>query len=262
MGFVGLLVFALSLVQVHAENILIKKLQTVGEIRAEYCRISTGSGTYGPDCGMQYGEERLDVIYLPLEMAQKIVGHIQSAFDKKYYFNLSKKDLFHGHLLARGPQTLYQTAEEYLSDARLILYHSQEYLNNWVDIEGPTPFVSHEQQRSFVGWFSEASGVDAAIDLINPNLLLQANRPQFFLRGYKEQGTIYLNELNDSVKESLHDYSYGGPQLSFYLKSDEPSTNQCELFQMIYILEDAQGRFVSADGKRFDMTLHCRYRRS
>lgn len=262
MGFMGVLVFVLSTVQVHAENILIKKLQTTDEIRAEYCRIRTGGDNSAFDCGMQYGEKRLDVIYLPSEMAQKIVAHLQSAFDKKYYFNLNKKDLFHGHLLARGPHTLYATAEEYFADARLILYHSQEYLNNWEEIEGATPFVQHEQQRSFVGWFSGPTWVEAAIDLIDKDLFLQAVRPQFFLKGYKGQGTIYLNELNDSVKESLHDYSYGGPRLSFYLKSDEPSKNQCELFQMIYILEDAEGRFVSPDGKRFDITLHCRYRRS
>lgn len=261
MGLMVIIVVALSMAQSHAENILIKKLQTRDEIRAEYCRVRTGSDSADPDCGMQYGENRLDLIYLPLAMAQKMVDHIKSAYDKKYYFDLDKKDLFHGHFLARGPQTLYATAEEYMADIQLVLYHSQEYLNNWEEIEGDDPFVPHEQQRSFVGRLSGPSWVEAAIDLIDRKLYLQDKNPEYFLRGYKSSGTIYMNQLNDSLKVSQHDFGHYGNALRLYLKSDDPQLEKCEIFQQTYLLEDPKGRFLSPDGKRFDMTLHCRYRR-
>ncbi len=258
MKFLGILLSALVVGTAQAETIVIKKLETSDAIRNEYCRTSTGSAQR--DCGMQYGEKRLDVIYLPLSLAQKIAEHIKSAFEKKYYFNLNKKDLFHGHFLNRGPHKIYKSAEEYFSDVKMILYHSQEYLNTWQSIVGDDPFVPHEQQRSFVGYFDHSDHVEAAIDLIDRNLYPKPYQPKD-LKMYKVAGTIYTAELNRSVAVSLHDGSSTGESLNFYLETDSTDRSHCEIFQQIYILEEPGGRFVSPDGKTYDVVVHCKYRR-
>lgn len=239
------------------ETIVIKKLRTVEEITAEYCRIKTSS--YLDDqCGRPSDVLAMDVVYLPQMMAAKIAEHVRSAYDKNYYFNLSLKDFFHGHLLARGPRVVYTSPADYFSDVRLILYHSQEYLSTWQEIEGYDPFVPHEQQRSFVGWFGENQDVTPAIDLIDRSLYPKPYTMST-LRGYRGSGTVYMKDLNASVKESLHNYD--GTRIDFYMQASDNLGKNCEIFQQIYLLEESAGRFVSPDGKRYDITLHCRYLR-
>lgn len=260
MGIYGVILFFAGSLVASAENdtSFIKKLTDPELIRQEYCRINTTSDT--TSCGMFSREERLDVIYLPRSMAQKIVLHLADAFKKKYYFHLNKKDMFHGHLLARGPQTIYPSADDYFSDSHLMLYHSQEYLNNWETILGTNPFVPHEQQRSFVGWF-RGSSVIPAIDLIDPRQQALAPQPENFLRLYKTQGTIYLNDLNQSLHESLHGNNEESiDRVDLFIQSQENPETKCRIFQEIYILEDSKGRFMSPDGVRMDVTMHCRYR--
>lgn len=259
MGIQFLLALFLTLGEAHAnEAIVVKKLVTPEELKAEYCRIETLS-SIGDNCGRPSDVVAVDVVYLPLSLAEKIAGHVRSAYQKNYYFNLNKEDFFHGHLLARGPQMVYASPAEYFADVRLILYHSQEYINTWESIEGFDPFVPHQNQRSFVGRFAEDLEVIPAIDLIDRSLY----PPPYTmgtLRGYRNVGTIYMSDLNKSVQESLHDYNE--THLNFYIQSGKNPGETCEIFQQIYLLEDAKGRFESPDGKKYDITLHCRYRRN
>jgi hypothetical protein len=258
MGILGFVVGAIILLPLSANAYFFKQLHAPTDIRAEYCRVQTGSQTQS--CGMHYGEKRLDVFYLPLELASKIVQHITSAHSKKYYTNLNKKDLFHGHLLARGPQHVYNSAQEYFLDVRLILYHSQEYINTWEDIEGDDPFVRRENQRSFVGWFyGENEEVEAAISLLDRSLYPKPYAKNI-LRSYKNAGTIYMSDLNLSLKESLHEHQMQGNSEPLYIQNPANKNERCEIFPQIYLLEEAEGRFTSPDGKRFDITMHCRYR--
>lgn len=242
----------------NSDNVIVvKKLRTVEQITAEYCRIKTA--TYLDDqCGRPSDVLAMDVVYLPLSMAAKIADHVRSAYDKKYYFNLSLKDFFHGHLLARGPRVVYTSPADYFSDVQLILYHSQEYLSTWEEIEGYDPFVPHEQQRSFVGWFGENQEVIPAIDLLDRSLYPKPYTMST-LRGYRGSGTVYMKDLNASVKQSLHNYD--GTRIDFYMQGSDDMQKKCEIFQQIYLLEESGGRFVSPDGKRYDITLHCRYLR-
>lgn len=264
MQIFGIFLWAFVFGVAQAETIFIKKLQTEEAIRQEYCRVSTGSDAApsSENCGMQYGEKRLEVIYLPLSMAQKIAQHVASAFDKNYYFNLDKKDFFHGHFLARGPRTIYQSAADYLSDVQVILYHSQEYLHNWEPIDGDDPFVPHQQQRSFVGRFDNSAGsVDAAIDLIDRALYPKPYK-MGDLRVYKIAGTIYTSEINRSLNVSLHEGLSEGKRVDLLMATDSLERKHCQIFEQVYILEEPKGRFTSPDGKKFDITIHCRYRRT
>ncbi len=261
MGFIGVQLicfFFLSFsTEIVRDEIVIKKLVGVEDLKSEYCRVQT-SPTLDEQCGWQSDVTAIDLIYLPQNLAEKIARHVVSAYEKNYYFDLNKRDFFHGHLLMRGPRTVYSSPEDYFSDARLVLYHSQEYISTWKGIEGFDPFVPHEQQRSFVGWFGEQQDVVPAIDLIDRSLY---SEPYTLgtLRGYRNSGTIYMKDLNASVHESLHDHD--GARLILNMQSRPNSETKCEIFQQIFILEESTGRFVSPDGKRFDITLQCKYRR-
>jgi len=248
----------LSATAAISENIVLKKMVTEQELVAEFCRIESLSSR-NDRCGFSSYITSIDVLRLPYSLAAKIAAHVESAFAKKYYFNLDKQDFFHGHFLNRGPQTTYMSPQEYFADVRLVLYHSQEYLPHaWEAIEGFDPFVPHKNQRSFVGGMGEDLSVIPAIDLIDRSLYLPPYDVST-LRSYRNAGTIYTWELNQSVKESLHEHK--GNHLSLYMWTSEAAEKKCEIFEQIYILEDASGRFVSPDGKRYDMTMHCRYYR-
>ncbi len=83
--------------------------------------------------------------------------------------------------------------------------------------------------------------------------------PKHFLKQYKDAGTIYTKDVNDSLKVSNHTQSTFGKQQNLFIWSDPNITKPCQVFSQFYILENANGRFTSPDGKRYDLSLHCRY---
>lgn len=257
-----LIVFLLFKSVSHAEEIKVVKLRGVEAVQAEYCRIETGGKS--TNCGMPYGIEKLDVLYVPDSMGKRIEAHVRDAFQKKYYFNLNKVDLFHGHFLARGPHTQYASPKAYFDDIQVSLYHSKEYLHTWDEIPlESSPFVDHPDQRSFVGMFlGDDVGVTAAIDLIRRDLYVEPY-PVGFLRGYKVAGTIYSNEVNDSQNYSLHKYQSLGGSEHLYVNTCEGGEKDCEPCRIFttYVMEQKDGRYLSPDGVRFDVTVHCRYYR-
>lgn len=243
-----------------AEDIKIVKLRDKESIQAEYCRVETGG--HSTDCGMPYYTTKLDVLYAPVSMGKRIESHLQDSFKKGYYFNLNKKDLFHGHFFARGPQTSYASAKAYFDDVQVSLYHSQEYLHSWKEIPlESSAFVDHPQQRSFVGKFvGGEENVTAAIDLIRRDFPAETYT-KYFLRGYKSAGTIYSNEVNESQNYSLHTYKAFGGDEDLFVNTCDASETPCEPCRIFttFIMEQADGRFQSPDGVRFDVTVHCRY---
>jgi hypothetical protein len=171
---------------------------------------------------------------------------------------VSKVDLFHGHFLAKGPQTEYASAAAWFNDVQMILYHSAEYLHEvWKDLEPGDPvYEEHPVERSFAGWtHGDNAEVVAAISLILPGSLLKS---------YASAGTVYAEELNDSIHVSEHKLSTFGGNAAWYLQNScgpgDAKCKPCEIFNMMYIMEDLNGRFVTPDGKRVEFFFHCKFK--
>lgn len=254
-------VVALVLSMVQAETAKVISITDTEAIKAEYCRVETGA--HFDDCGMPANLEKLDVFYVPEAMGKRIEGNIRDSFNKGYYFNLDKQDLFHGHFMGKGPGTNYASADAYFADVQVSLYHSKEYLHSWETIPlEDSPFSVRPPQRSFVGkFFGTDDTATAAIDLIRHDIYPEPY-PIKFLRGYKTAGTIYTEEINESQSYSAHKHTTFGGHEQLYVNScsaTDKDCKPCRIFSMAYILEQKDGRFVSPDGKRFDVTVHCRY---
>lgn len=234
-------------------------LRDTDAILKERCRVQT-SPSGQTECDNIFNKNPLDVIPLPLHLATQVARQLEDAHSQNFFGELSKMDLFHGHFLAKGPQTTYSSPEDFFKDLKLILYHSHEYENEyWKDIKGEDPFVPHKRQRSFVGMFDNSGLVTAAIYLIDPNLYPKPY-PEHFLRQYKTDGTIYMKDINDSLDISQHELKTFGRSPKLYLHSDPRVGKPCEVFSQFYILQQANGRFTSPNGKKYDMVLHCHYK--
>jgi hypothetical protein len=243
--------------QILNDDIVVKKLRTHQDVVDQYCLVATGGGKY-VDCGSYYTEDKLDVIYVPEVFAQRILNHLKSAYSKNYFQNMSKVDLFHGHFLAKGPQTYYASPADWLNDVEMVLYHSAEYLQGvWTSLDKNSDlYHEHDVERSFAGWTKgDVLGVEAAINLIVPGSQIKS---------YANAGTIYAEELNASLHISQHNLSNFGGNEKWMLNTcgpNEKDCEPCEIFNMMYMMEMPNGRFLSPDGKRIDIFFHCKYRK-
>jgi len=238
------------------DQVIVKKLRTHQDVEDAYCYVETGG--HDDDCGAPSQADKLDVVYVPKSFGDRVIVQLQSAYSKKYYSNMSKVDLFHGHFLAKGPQTEYASGAAWFNDVVLVLYHSAEYLQNvWPDLKpGDEEYKEHAVERSFVGWMQSVdTEAVAAITLILPGELLKS---------YPGAGTIYAEELNQSVQVSQHQLSgFGGNQawhLTNSCDNGDTSCKPCEIFNMMFMMPDANGRFVTPDGVRIEIFFQCRFR--
>jgi len=234
-----------------AEPALVKKIRGHENVVKEYCRVETGMHFDG--CGARFNLEKLDLLYVPKDMGERILAHIRQAYSGGYYKNLNKKDFYHGHFISRGPQTEYSGAEEYFNDLSAILYHSREFLfDSWKPIGADENIRAGRVPRSFVGWFDkDIPELKPAIDLIAPGVVLS--------RSYKGSGTIYTGEVTESVPGlTSRNYSSSARPEDLFIKTGEGGES-CKIFDMPFILADPVGRFMSPDGVRFEVFLHCRY---
>jgi len=239
-----------------AESVVVKKILGYDAVVQEYCRVETNA--HFENCGAPPRTKQLDLIYAPKAVGDRIVQHLRQAYNGGYYKNLDKVDLFHGHYITRGPQTLYASAGEFFGDLTAILYHSREYIpHSWQDIGPNEDIMTPRLARSFFGWFAEDKPeLRTAISLIAPNV-----KP----KTYKTAGTIYTDEVVASLPGlSEHKYtSFAGEEKLFINtcgNDGQAGCKPCEFFNMAYIIADPNGRFMSPDGVRFDVSFHCVYR--
>lgn len=241
------------------DQITVKKFRTPEGIVEQFCYVQTGGGnSFNENCGAPSQMTKLDVIYVAKSFGDRVLAHLQSAHAKNYYKNVSKVDLFHGHFIAKGPQTHYASAAAWLNDVEMTLYHSAEYLHEvWKDLEpGEEIYEEHATERSFAGFTKgEIMDADAAINFILPGI---------FLKSYSKAGTIYAEELNESLKISSHKLSTFGGNEGWYIENScDPTDTQCkpcEIFNMMFIMPDPKGRFTTPDGAQVEIFFHCKFR--
>lgn len=208
---------------------------------AEYCRVETGA--HFDDCTAPRNTG-LAVVYLPLELGAKVSTSINESIRLGYTGEISREDLFHGHMMLSGPQLEYASAESFLSDLKVVLFHSAEYTQRWRKEGMRNIPIDQRTPRSFLGWVE--SGLQKAVDFVGPSQRLKS---------YEQAGTIYSEEIVESHPgQFLHKYSNFGGIEPLHLNANGI---RCEAKQSLYVFQEPGGRFVSPDGKPYELFFHC-----
>lgn len=225
----------------QANEIHIEPLRSEVQINEYYCKVTTGTpANLKREPCFTPNRFPMDIIYLPETVGRKIVSHIDSAWQRKMYLNVDKSDFFHGHPITKGPQTTYESPQEYLENLVGVLYHSAEYTDRWrYDTSDP------KIPRSFIGRMDEFFVV-AAIDLMLPDASLW---------NYKDSGTIYLEQLLESQKS----WSKHTGKEKIFMKTGI-GEKPCEVLNSIHFIEDPKGRFRLESGEIIELIMECKYK--
>jgi hypothetical protein len=183
--------------------------------------------------------------YLPQSLAETVLRHIAESKKRGYHDEISRTDLFHGHLMVRGKPAHYPTPEAYFTDAALILYHSAEYTNRWEhEAEKGIP-ADQRTPRSFVGWPNGT--LQRAVDLTKLPLT----------RNYEGSGTVYEADLAESNPDLSYlfegYYQVRNPTVDVCKDGD---CHVCEPFGQFEIVKESAGRF-EVDGERVEFFMRC-----
>lgn len=210
-------------------------------IVARYCWIETGA--HFEDCAAPR-DISLAVIYLPFEQGQKLAEAINASIARGYTNELSGTDLFHAHMILKGPQTQYESPVEFLQDLQMSLFHSAESTRRWYQEGLRGRSINERTPRSFVS--GPAGGLQKAIDLIPQGVRLKK---------YEDAGTIFSEELAEALPGlTFHKLSgYSGYET---LRIKVNAMN-CVAHPVIYIFQEPGGRFQTSDGKTFELFFHC-----
>ncbi len=249
LGFGTILVGLLFSTSVMAEDLRIVELRTVAEIDAHYCTVTTGTvqSLLSTPC-FTPNHYPLDLIYIPSTVGDKILKHVGAARKNGYYHELSRTDFFHGHPLRKSSTPTYESPQQYFADIDAMLYHSEEYTQQWYDESVQGLSMLERTPRSFMGWFG------AHVDQVFPAI-------DFFPvteipKQYNTAGTIYSEQLIAALKkENVTDYQQLDPASIKTCATCKP----CKVLDQIWILQDPNGRFTTADNLKVEMFIHCRY---
>lgn len=223
--FAALALFTFA-VAASAEPVKVQWLTTPAQIQAEYCR--TDFPLTSENCSVT-GAPQVALVFMPDRVHNAVMGHLESALQARYYDTLSMDDLFHGHLLLKGPQVDYASPEELAADVQMILYHSAEYNQRWEN-EWELDIVNR-RVRSFIGSVTSPL-VQPAVDLL----------PQV-PRSYERSGTIYAGEVAAAHPEiSQHEWGqFGGePELRLTLCRDG-ECRACHASSQMYVMPGPEG---------------------
>lgn len=246
------LLAALLMSPAHAESIRVDYLDTNKEVNENYCRTDPRN-SYGECANVPY---RIALVYFPLEAGDWISKNLAVAWTRGYFDNLSIQDLFHGHIIHRGPELNFENPEAYFSAISAVLYHSSERLPRWGQ-EGRAGIPIQERTpRSFVGWLD--GNIDAARDLLKPEVPLTDN--------YENGGTISQREIVQSVAPPITSLSYGispsqehAPRSYLKLCRNE-KCSVCETGQGSFVITpEAKGRFRLPNGVAYELYFRCTF---
>ncbi len=240
----NLIVFLLLSAAAEAHS-RVEFLNTEAAIDQEYCRTEfprKAKECYPP----RY--RQVSLVYLPDELGAVVAKHIGLAYGLGYYQDLKLEDLFHGHMIFRGPRDQYENPEELFGDLSVILYHSAEFQERWSEEGRRGLDLAQRTPRSFVGW--PDGSAQKAIDLTKPGQKLKS---------YALAGTIYTEELVEANPHlSAHKFTnFGGHQnLNVKICRGE-ECRTCEVQSMMLALPEAGGRFTGPRGERYELYFRC-----
>lgn len=73
------------------------------------------------------------MVAAPSKLLDLALAHVREIFERGYAKEVSKRDFFHGHILIEEPVNPKNlTLEECLYRPPLILYHTREWMDDWV----------------------------------------------------------------------------------------------------------------------------------
>jgi hypothetical protein len=240
--FSAFLISSVSLAQVSDSDVPVEFIDGEANVIKDFCRTEK-PGLYN-DCGFNQHRSMV-AIYLPKNLGDIVLQHINVAKNASYYDELSHDDFFHGHFLfARSAN--YGSANEFFSDITAILYHTAEYNDRWSQEEklGLSPL--ERRQRSLLGFLD--GNVAKAVDWVTPP----------FRRGYISSGTIYDTDIGMTHPELSGNNGQGkaaGPTGVKVCKNGE--CRVCEPFGQFNIIKTDTGRFTTAAGEKIELYLRC-----
>ncbi|MBI2549057.1 hypothetical protein HYW21_06940 [Candidatus Woesearchaeota archaeon] len=176
-------------------------------------------------------------VALPRELGDTIAKHINAIMEKGYARQLSNYDFFHGHLLfdkdntfkdpfdwENGAKERCFTLDDYFSSVRAFLYHTREYLNEWV------PRSDKNVPRSIVGL------MDGSIKI-----------PEIESEMYRQYGTVYGCD-QFTVDGMMNQWQEEIPLLSI-------NGHLYRTFPKFHIEPDKHGRFSLNNGQKYELYL-------
>ncbi len=222
-------------------------LETQAEVDAEYCRTERISQKF--PCKAPY--KRVALIKPPYGFAAQVHSHLTAAYHHRYFTELSRTDLFHGHLILRGPKVKYDSLASFFADRTLILYHSAERNSRWQQQAQQGVAVLDRTPRSFLGYVSGRVMPALSALKFTPSLL----------QGYSRRGTIYTSQLLKEHPEFSHHQMLGFntyPKLHV-MACDKVRCETCEIRTEFVVLPEAEGRFELKAGEPYDVSFRCTY---
>lgn len=239
-----LVLLTAAVLPARADDLTVRDFKDMADIVKERCRVESHPSY---DCNSSRIRE-LVVVTITGAAGASIARDVDEALRRGYAGELSLKDFFHGHLINRGPQTVFASFDAYLKNARTRLYHSAEYTERWGEEADRGLPAERRTPRSFVDL--DEDGLVRAIDVIPP---------QTVLKGYERSGTIYSEDIVQArpglTTLTYSDYGRNEP-LKVTFCQDGPCRT-CEVDTMFFILKSPNGAYQASNGDRFDLTLHC-----
>lgn len=231
----------------QAEDIRVEFLDTPEAVNADMCR--THQSDKSGHCGLGY-TKRMITISVPTKLALIFLKQVEDAQAKNFYDTIGAKDFFHGHFFLKGPQTKYDSLNDYFSDVTAELFHSAEYNSRWWHEGNAGIDLKDRRPRSFMGWLDGT--VQSAIELFPEGFK--------FSNSYESSGTIYSDEVLAVRPELSSHYILSNRYPDIFVtacKGDDCRT--CEIDNQLLIVNEPTGRFLTKNGENLDFYLRCFY---
>jgi hypothetical protein len=232
----ALLILGLGLIVAQAHAADIRVVPAGDEVTAQYFVTATPEGT--SSVIVPTGD--VAVVQMSPLLNVLISSHVAAAKALGLFKKLDLNDFYHGHMINRGPQSAYDSADAYMADLVAIVYHTQE--STWTWEKGDHTI------RSFVGWM-DGRPIQPALDLVH----LDKKESDY----YALTGTVYSDQVGREL--SLADWrgSYEEPKTPVTLQICQgPQCRRCTISTQFYLRPDGDNlktffycEFQPADGE-------------